>query len=61
MQQDALEDLEEKFQGSWEVKKPPISQFDFDLPVDAVVTHSSREMAFCFDIILFLGGGQTGR
>jgi len=46
---DALEDLEEKFQGL-EVKRPPISQFDFDLPVDAVVTHSSREMAFLFDI-----------
>lgn len=46
---DALEDLEEKFQGL-EVKRPPLSQFDFDLPVDAVVTHSSREMAFLFDI-----------
>jgi len=50
---DALEDLEEKFQGL-EVKRPPISQFDFDLPVDAVVTHSSREMAFCL-IYLILG------
>lgn len=46
---DALEDLEEKFQGL-EVKRPPLSQFDFDLPVDAVVTHSSRDMAFLFDI-----------
>ncbi len=46
---DALEDLEQKFQGL-EVKRPPLSQFDFDLPVDAVVTHSSREMAFLFDI-----------
>lgn len=46
---DALEDLEDKFQGL-EVKRPPISQFDFNLPVDAVVTHSSREMAFLFDI-----------
>lgn len=46
---DALEDLEEKFQGL-KVKRPPLSQYDFDLPVDAVVTHSSREMAFLFDI-----------
>jgi len=46
---DALEDLEDKFQ-SLEVKRPPLSQFDFDLPVDAVVTHSSRELAFLFDI-----------
>ena len=46
---DALEDLEDKFQGL-EVKRPPLSQFDFDLPVDAVVTHSSRDMAFLFDI-----------
>lgn len=46
---DALEDLEDKFQGL-EVKNPPLSQFDFDLPVDAIVTHSSREMAFLFDI-----------
>lgn len=46
---EALEDLEDKFQGL-EVKRPPLSEFDFDLPVDAVVTHSSREMAFLFDI-----------
>ena len=46
---DALEDLEDKFQGL-EVKRPPLSEFDFDLPVDAVVTHSSRDMAFLFDI-----------
>lgn len=46
---DSLEDLEEKFQGL-KVKRPPLSQYDFDLPVDAVVTHSSREMAFLFDI-----------
>lgn len=46
---DALEELEQKFQGL-EVKRPPLSRFDFDLPVDAVVTHSSRDMAFLFDI-----------
>lgn len=46
---DALEDLEEKFQGL-QVKRPPLSEFDFDLPVDAVVSHSSRDMAFLFDI-----------
>lgn len=46
---DALEDLEEKFQGL-EVKRPPLSRFDFNLPVDAVVTHESRDMAFLFDI-----------
>lgn len=46
---DALENLEEKFEGL-EVKRPPLSEFDFDLPVDAIVTHKSREMAFLFDI-----------
>lgn len=33
-----------------EVKEPPLSSFDHKIPVDAVVTHDERDVAFLFDI-----------
>jgi len=41
---DALEDLKKKFRVL--SQKTSINQFDFDLPVDAVVTHSSVRWHF---------------
>lgn len=33
-----------------EVQEPPLSSFDHKIPVDAVVTHDERDVAFLFDI-----------
>ncbi|PSG99207.1 MAG: hypothetical protein BRC29_03720 [Nanohaloarchaea archaeon SW_7_43_1] len=44
-----LKDIESDYIGL-EVKEPPISSFDYSVPVDAVVTHEKREVAFLFDI-----------
>lgn len=44
-----LEKLETKFVGL-ELMKPPLSEFDFKVPVDAVLVHSEREKAFLIDI-----------
>jgi hypothetical protein len=32
------------------VKEPPLEEFDHKVPVDAVVTHEKRDIAFLFDI-----------
>ncbi len=44
-----LEKIETDYIGL-QVKKPPLSSYDFKLPVDAVVTHKDRDKAFLFDI-----------
>ncbi|MFB6193288.1 MAG: hypothetical protein ABEK00_03475 [Candidatus Nanohaloarchaea archaeon] len=44
-----LERIERKYVGI-ELKKPPLSSFDFSVPVDAVLIHEEREKAFLFDI-----------
>lgn len=44
-----LEELEEKYVGL-ELRKPPLSSFDFKVPVDAVLVHKEREKAFLIDI-----------
>lgn len=46
---EVLEKVEADYRGI-EVRKPPLSQFDFTVPVDAVVSHSKREKAFLLDI-----------
>ncbi|MBC5793533.1 MAG: hypothetical protein H8Z69_05905 [Nanohaloarchaea archaeon] len=48
----ALEPLEklERDYTKLELKRPPLSSFDFKLPVDAVMTHKERESALLFDI-----------
>ncbi len=46
---DILEKIETDYIGL-QVKKPPLSSYDFKLPVDAVVTHKDRDKAFLFDI-----------
>jgi len=43
-----LEDLETEYIGL-EVKNPPLSSYDIEIPVDAVVTHKGRDKAFLFD------------
>lgn len=44
-----LRSIEEDYVGL-EVQEPPIEEFDHDVPVDAVVTHEERDVAFLFDI-----------
>jgi hypothetical protein len=44
-----LRDIESDYIGL-QVKEPPISSFDYKVPVDAVVTHEKRDVAFLFDI-----------
>ena len=44
-----LEDTEKRYSGI-ELKKPPLSVYDFKVPVDAVMTHEKREKALLFDI-----------
>ncbi|MFB6114981.1 MAG: hypothetical protein ABEK04_01710, partial [Candidatus Nanohalobium sp.] len=44
-----LEELEKKYVGL-ELKKPPLSSFDFKVPVDAVLVHEERGKAFLIDI-----------
>ncbi len=44
-----LEELEEKYVGL-KLRKPPLSSFDFKVPVDAVLVHEEREKAFLIDI-----------
>lgn len=44
-----LEDLENKYVGL-ELRKPPLSSFDFKVPVDAVLVHEERDKAFLIDI-----------
>ncbi|MFB6292465.1 MAG: hypothetical protein ABEI58_03660 [Candidatus Nanohaloarchaea archaeon] len=46
---DTLEEIETRFVGL-ELQKPPISSYDFDLPVDAVLRHVERDQVFLFDI-----------
>lgn len=44
-----LEQLETKYVGL-KLLKPPLNEFDFKVPVDAVLVHSAREKAFLIDI-----------
>ncbi|MFB6175377.1 MAG: hypothetical protein ABEJ87_05410 [Candidatus Nanohalobium sp.] len=44
-----LEELEEKYVGL-KLRKPPLSSFDFKVPVDAVLVHEERGKAFLIDI-----------
>lgn len=44
-----LRDIQSDYIGL-EVKEPPLSSFDHKVPVDAVVTHEERDVAFLFDI-----------
>lgn len=44
-----LEELEEKYVGL-KLRKPPLSSFDFKVPVDAVLVHEERNKAFLIDI-----------
>jgi hypothetical protein len=44
-----LRDIESEYIGL-EVKEPPLDEFDHKVPVDAVVTHEERDIAFLFDI-----------
>ena len=44
-----LEELEEKYVGL-KLRKPPLSSFDFKVPVDAVLVHEERDKAFLIDI-----------
>lgn len=44
-----LEDLEQKYVGL-KLRKPPLSSFDFKVPVDAVLVHEERDKAFLIDI-----------
>ena len=44
-----LEELESKYVGL-KLMKPPLSSFDFKVPVDAVLVHEERNKAFLIDI-----------
>ncbi|MFB6144189.1 MAG: hypothetical protein ABEJ98_02655 [Candidatus Nanohaloarchaea archaeon] len=44
-----LERIEKRHTGI-ELKKPPLSVYDFKVPVDAVMTHENRDKALLFDI-----------
>lgn len=44
-----LKDIESDYIGL-NVKEPPLEEFDHKVPVDAVVTHEERDIAFLFDI-----------
>jgi hypothetical protein len=44
-----LEELEEKYVGL-RLRKPPLSSFDFKVPVDAVLVHEERDKTFLIDI-----------
>ncbi|MFT4892482.1 MAG: hypothetical protein ACI8Z7_000257 [Candidatus Nanohaloarchaea archaeon] len=46
---DLLKDIESDYIGL-NVKEPPLEEFDHKIPVDAVVTHEERDIAFLFDI-----------
>jgi len=46
---DTLDRIKNDYSGL-QVKKPPLSSFDFKVPVDVVLTHESRERALLFDI-----------
>lgn len=46
---DALETLETEFVGI-ELDRPPISSYDYNIPVDAVMRHEERDQVFLFDI-----------
>ncbi len=43
-----LKNIETEYIGL-EVKNPPLSSYDIEIPVDAVVTHEGRDEAFLFD------------
>lgn len=46
---DELEKVESRHSGI-ELKTPPLTSYDFKVPVDAVMTHEKREKALLFDI-----------
>ncbi len=46
---DALEEIETRFVGL-ELQTPPLSSYDFELPVDAVMKHATRDQIFLFDV-----------
>lgn len=44
-----LREIESDYIGL-KVKQPPLEEFDHKVPVDAIVTHEERDVAFLFDI-----------
>lgn len=46
---DVLEKVETDYNGL-KLKKPPLSEFDYSIPVDAVLVHEKRDRAILFDI-----------
>lgn len=46
---EVLEKLETEFVGL-ELEKPPLSSYDYRIPVDAVLRHRERDQVFLFDI-----------
>jgi len=44
-----LEELEDKYVGL-KLRKPPLSSFDFKVPVDAVLVHEEKGKAFLIDV-----------
>ncbi|MFB6216436.1 MAG: hypothetical protein ABEJ72_05660 [Candidatus Aenigmatarchaeota archaeon] len=46
---EVLEKIETDYNGL-KLKKPPLSEFDYSIPVDAVLVHEERDRAILFDI-----------
>ncbi len=46
---DTLKQIETKYVGL-KLKEPPLTSFEYNIPVDAVITHQQRDEVFLFDI-----------